>query len=62
MMNENAVANLLLDVDFLDEELKRNGHSHSEAFTELRSVRPFALPFQSSSVHAFSSIYPSFSP
>ena len=38
MMNENAVANLLLDVDFLDEELKRNGHSHSAAFAELRSV------------------------
>lgn len=40
MMNENAIANLLLDVDFLDEELKRNGHSHSAAFSELRSVRP----------------------
>lgn len=39
MMNENAVANLLMDVDFLDEELKRSGHSHSAAFTELRSVR-----------------------
>ncbi|KAI0723088.1 exocyst complex component sec15 subunit [Earliella scabrosa] len=38
MMNENAVANLLLDVDFLDEELKRNGHSHSAAFAELRSM------------------------
>lgn len=39
MMNENAIANLLMDVDFLDEELKRSGHSHSAAFTELRSVR-----------------------
>ncbi|KAI0368063.1 rsec15 [Pilatotrama ljubarskyi] len=38
MMNENAIANLLLDVDFLDEELKRSGHSHSAAFTELRST------------------------
>lgn len=39
MMNENAIANLLLDVDFLDEELKRNNHSHGAAFAELRSVR-----------------------
>ncbi|KAI9001365.1 exocyst complex component sec15 subunit [Trametes punicea] len=38
MMNENAIANLLMDVDFLDEELKRSGHSHSAAFTELRST------------------------
>ncbi|KAI0677043.1 rsec15 [Trametes maxima] len=38
MMNENAIANLLLDVDFLDEELRRSGHSHSAAFTELRST------------------------
>ena len=39
MINENGIANLLMDVDFLDEELKRNGHSHGAAFTELRSVR-----------------------
>lgn len=39
MLNENAIANLLLDVDFLDEELKRNNHSHGAAFAELRSVR-----------------------
>ncbi|KAI0751538.1 exocyst complex component sec15 subunit [Daedaleopsis nitida] len=38
MMNENAIANLLLDVDFLDEELRRNGHSHGPAFAELRSM------------------------
>ncbi|PIL36939.1 hypothetical protein GSI_00630 [Ganoderma sinense ZZ0214-1] len=38
MMNENAIANLLLDVDFLDEELKRNNHSHGAAFAELRSM------------------------
>ncbi|RPD64354.1 exocyst complex component sec15 subunit [Lentinus tigrinus ALCF2SS1-7] len=38
MMNENAIANLLLDIDFLDEELRRNGHSHGAAFTELRSM------------------------
>ena len=39
MMNENAIANLLLDADFVDEELKRSGHLHGEAFTEFRSVR-----------------------
>ncbi|KAI9066439.1 rsec15 [Trametes sanguinea] len=38
MINEHAIANLLMDVDFLDEELKRSGHSHSAAFTELRST------------------------
>ncbi|KAI0356457.1 rsec15 [Trametes cingulata] len=38
MMNEHAIANVLMDVDFLDEELKRSGHSHSAAFTELRST------------------------
>ncbi|KAI0332397.1 rsec15 [Cubamyces sp. BRFM 1775] len=38
MMNENAVANLIMDVDFLDEEFKRSGHSYSAAFTELRST------------------------
>lgn len=46
MMNENGIANLLMDIDFLDEELKRSGHPHSAAFTELRSVRllpPFSL-------------------
>ncbi|KAH9849999.1 rsec15 [Lenzites betulinus] len=38
MMNENGIANLLMDIDFLDEELKRSGHPHSAAFTELRST------------------------
>ncbi|KAH9927182.1 exocyst complex component sec15 subunit [Epithele typhae] len=38
MMNENALANLLLDADFVDEELKRNGHSHGAAFAELRMM------------------------
>ena len=47
MLNENAIAKLRLDVDFLDEELRRNGHSHGAAFTELRSVRP-VLHFPSS--------------
>ncbi|OJT10367.1 Exocyst complex component 6 [Trametes pubescens] len=50
MMNENAVANLLMDVDFLDEELKRSGHSHSAAFTELRSTASVVM---SDAVNAF---------
>ena len=33
MRNENAIANLLLDADFVDEDLKRSGHLHGEAFT-----------------------------
>ena len=44
MVNENAIANLLLDIAFLDEELKRNGNSHGAAFTELRSVRTTPFP------------------
>ena len=39
MMNENAISNILIDVDFLEEELKRIGRSHlAAAFTELRLV------------------------
>ncbi len=40
MMNENAISNILVDVDFLEEEFKRIGRSQlMAAFTELRSVR-----------------------
>ena len=39
MMNENAISNILIDVDFLEDELKRIGRSHlATAFTELRLV------------------------
>lgn len=39
MMNENAISNILIDIDFLEEELKRIGRSHlSSAFVELRMV------------------------
>ena len=38
-INDNAISNLLVDVDFLEEELKRIGRSHLCAmFGELRSV------------------------
>ncbi|PSR93718.1 hypothetical protein PHLCEN_2v4613 [Hermanssonia centrifuga] len=38
MMNENAISNILVDVDFLEEEFKRIGRSQlMAAFTELRS-------------------------
>lgn len=40
MMNENAISNILVDVDFLEEEFKRNGRPHlMAAFAELRAVR-----------------------
>lgn len=40
MINENAISNILVDVDFLDEEFKRNGRPElSSSFVELRSVR-----------------------
>lgn len=48
MMNENGVANLLLDIDFLEDEFKRGGHAHlNAAFLELRLVSSVALPLSS---------------
>ena len=45
MINENAISNILVDVDFLDEEFKRNGRPElSSSFVELRTVR---LPLSS---------------
>jgi hypothetical protein len=39
MMNENAISNILIDVDFLEDELKRIGRSHLvTVFIELRLV------------------------
>ena len=38
-MNENAILNVLVDVDFLEGEFKRIGRSHlTSVFGELRSV------------------------
>lgn len=40
MMNENAISNILIDVDFLEDQLRSNGRQHLNShFTELRSVR-----------------------
>lgn len=39
MMNENAISNLLVDCDFLENEFGRIGRPHlSSAFNELRLV------------------------
>ena len=39
MINENAISNLLIDVDYLEGALKRIGRSHLiTVFIELRSV------------------------
>jgi exocyst complex component 6 len=39
MLNENAISNILIDVDFLCDELKRINRGHlSDVFIELRSV------------------------
>lgn len=39
MMNENAISNILIDVQFLEDEFKRIGRSHlSSVFTELHVV------------------------
>jgi len=39
MINENAISNLLIDVDYLEGALKRIGRSHlTTVFIELRSV------------------------
>ncbi|KAF8351587.1 rsec15 [Amanita rubescens] len=44
MMNENAISNIMIDIDFLEEELKRIGRSHlSSAFIELRMTANIPL-------------------
>ncbi|KAF8914164.1 rsec15 [Gymnopilus junonius] len=44
IMNENAISNILIDVDFLEDELRRIGRSHlSSVFTELRLTTSIAL-------------------
>jgi len=44
MMNENAISNILIDVDFLEEELKRIGRPHlSSVFAELRLTTSIPL-------------------
>jgi hypothetical protein len=47
MMNENAMANVLVDVDFLEEQFKGAGRANLVTlFSELRAVRPLSLsPF-----------------
>ncbi|KAG5651378.1 hypothetical protein H0H81_008877 [Sphagnurus paluster] len=51
MMNENAMSNILIDVDFLEEELKRIGRSHlSSVFVELRMT--ISIPL-SDTVHEY---------
>ncbi|KAK7061897.1 exocyst complex component SEC15 [Favolaschia claudopus] len=44
MMNENAISNILIDVDFLEEELRRIGRGHlSSVFVELRTTTAIPL-------------------
>ncbi|KAF7301857.1 Rsec15 protein [Mycena indigotica] len=44
MMNENAITNILIDVDFLEEELRRIGRGHlSGVFVELRTMTAIPL-------------------
>ncbi|KAJ6515690.1 rsec15 [Mycena sanguinolenta] len=44
MMNENAISNILIDVDFLEEELRRIGRGHlSSVFVELRTTTAVPL-------------------
>jgi hypothetical protein len=39
-INEDALSNLLVDVDFLESEFRKIGHGHlNAAFQELRMVR-----------------------
>ncbi len=39
MLNENAISNVLNDIDFIEDELKRLGRQHiCVVFNELRSV------------------------
>ncbi|KAF8165519.1 exocyst complex component, sec15 subunit [Crassisporium funariophilum] len=44
MLNENAISNILIDVDFLEDEMKRIGRSHlGTAFAELRLTTSIPL-------------------
>ncbi|KAI0082435.1 exocyst complex component sec15 subunit [Panus rudis PR-1116 ss-1] len=44
MMNENAISNILVDVNFLEEEFKRNGRPElCSVFTELRTLTSLIL-------------------
>ncbi|TCD69836.1 hypothetical protein EIP91_005913 [Steccherinum ochraceum] len=44
MINENAISNILIDVDFLDEEFKRNGRPDlASSFVELRTMTNIVL-------------------
>lgn len=47
MINENAVANLVTDIDFLEDEFKKSGHAHlNAAFLELRLMTTIVLEDQ----------------
>ena len=40
MLNENALSNILVDVDFLEGVFKKQGRQHvNEAFSEIHLVR-----------------------
>lgn len=44
MINENALSNIMVDIDFIESELRRNGRAHIvSAFDELRTVRRHML-------------------
>jgi exocyst complex component 6 len=44
MMNDNAISNILVDVNFLEDELKGIGRGHlTNAFAELRLVRDLSI-------------------
>jgi hypothetical protein len=47
VLNENAISNILVDVDFLEDEFKRIGRPHlTSVFTELRSTTSIVLSDQ----------------
>ncbi|OCH92199.1 rsec15 [Obba rivulosa] len=44
MINENAISNILIDVDFLEEEFRRNGRGHlNSSFNELRTITSIVM-------------------
>jgi hypothetical protein len=46
MVNENAIANILVDVNFLEEQFRNVGRANLVSlFAELRSVRHVAVSF-----------------
>lgn len=54
MVNENAISNILIDIDFLEEEFRRHGRPDlATAFVELRAVSNLFIAFARFASHVY---------